>query len=241
MKNIITLVVFFLFFTATLTAQQLVPQPCATCAYGYQKLGTRHLVGADRNYYGSMRTSTTAGFSATKQTNDATLLLGNVFPAIGTKGNGLFFNYSPNGVAHLTELQGNTEVFLRDGKVYAVICGNLLEDATTASTNSNKSTTQPSPAVFCPPKPCDCETLVGEWQHGPETGPCAWKLRKTGMEPKVSCDYVTSWTFYIKYDGSLLYQWTRTYWNGETETGQMHAQPWFVSDIRYITTHTPNY
>lgn len=122
-------------------------------------------------------------------------------------------------------------------------CGNISWDPPVAPPNDDKGgqVTPPSGAVFCPPKPCDCESMVGEWKHGPETGPCAWKVRKTGMEPCSSCDYTTAWTFYIKWDGSFLYSWTRTYRDGATETGQMHAQPWFTQDIRYIATNTPNW
>lgn len=100
----------------------------------------------------------------------------------------------------------------------------------------------PSPAVFKKPAPaCGCNAEVGEWEPGPSTGTCAWKLHKTGMEPECDCNYVTSWSLYTKHDGSFLYTWERVWVDGFTETGASHIAPWFTNKKEYIATIVRNY
>ena len=81
MKSLTLILATFFFFTTTVFAQ-VAPTLCATCKYGYEKKGTRTLVGEKRNYYGSVKTGTKSGFSATPTGTDRKLKLQDVFPGM---------------------------------------------------------------------------------------------------------------------------------------------------------------
>lgn len=120
--------------------------------------------------------------------------------------------------------------------------GNTKQTVTQPTQGKIAQGPAPSPAVFKTPAPaCGCNAEVGEWEPGPSTGKCAWKLHKTGMEPECDCNYVTSWSFYVKHDGSFLYSWERVWFDGVVETGQSHIQPWFTNRREYIATVVRNY
>lgn len=104
--------------------EQIDSIPDADMKYGYKQMGTRKLVGAERAYFGSEKTSEKGPFSATRGPNDPIYTLGHVFP--GMTDAALFENYGPDGTAHLVELPADIKVFKKKGKVYAVVCGNLL-------------------------------------------------------------------------------------------------------------------
>lgn len=125
MKQLMFFLVLFFGAVSMLQGQHRAPVTCSSCEYGYQLIGQRKLVGESRNYYGSEKRQTSAPYSAKPTSADRELLLGDVYPAMGNKN--LFRNYSPDGVAHLTELGADTKVFKRNGYVYAYACENLLE------------------------------------------------------------------------------------------------------------------
>ncbi len=99
--------------------------PDTSAKYGYKQLGKRKLVGAERAYFGSENTTEKGPFSATRSKDDPIYTLGHVFPSMDSVA--LFENYGPDGKAHLVELPADIQVFKKDGKVYAVVCGNLLK------------------------------------------------------------------------------------------------------------------
>jgi hypothetical protein len=128
MKNALTLAAC-LFFVANIFSQELAPKPNPSALYGYDLLGTRKLVGEDRNYYGSMQVVENGPFNIKRTTTDTCFQLGELYPAMGVNGKSLFMNFDPDGTAHLTELPGATLVFVRNGRPYACACGNLLKKA----------------------------------------------------------------------------------------------------------------
>ncbi len=109
--------------------------------YGYKQLGTRKLIGKERPYFGSEKTSEKGPFYKKIGQNEKSYLLGHVYPNVGVNGKALFYNYGPDGFGHICEIEGDTPVFRdENGKVYALICGNLLEFITTGSDNVPEKT-----------------------------------------------------------------------------------------------------
>lgn len=121
-KKMRTSVVFFIaifsFFLSSTGAAQ----------YSYKQKGTRFLVGKERPYFGSEKIPGETGpFFLKINPSEVTQNLGEIFPQIGLNGRGLFYNFDPKGIAHICELEGTTKVVRNpSGKVYAVVCGNLL-------------------------------------------------------------------------------------------------------------------
>ncbi len=120
MRKVFFIIAFGLFFSLTITTAQ--------SGYSYEPQGTRFLVGKERAYYGSQKVPGETGpFFKKINSSEETQNLGEIFPQIGLNGRGLFLNFSPNGMAHICELEGTTKVVRSsDGKIYATVCGNLL-------------------------------------------------------------------------------------------------------------------
>lgn len=112
-------IVFVIFFYFSVAGQS---------EYSYKKQGTRFLVGKERAYYGSEKVPGETGpFFLKINSSEETQNLGEIFPQIGLNGRGLFYDWDPKGIAHICELEGTTKVVRSDsGKIYAVVCGNLL-------------------------------------------------------------------------------------------------------------------
>ncbi len=244
MKKITATIATFVFFFFATTTQAQAWRNAQGFTSG-AKTALHRVWGTDMGYYDETETARIAD-SIYRNGNYVNIKVTNS----GVNASGAIKILSPVTIQG-TYLGSTDATFLGGPQGYTanlylkINCGNLgwvfIPPATTNSNNTGK-VAAPSGAVFCPPPPaCDCETLVGEWKHGPETGPCAWKVRKTGMEPCTSCDYTTSWSFYVKWDGSLLYSWIRTYGDGTEKRGALHSKPWFIDDERYFETYTPNW
>ncbi len=144
MRNIFLLIAFGFIFYFSVTAQS---------GYSYVPKGTRFLVGKERPYFGSQKVPDETGPYFKKiNPDESTQNLGEIFPQIGLNGRGLFLNFSPNGIAHICELEGTTKVVRsQEGKIYAVVCGNLLVflEAFEGEKSPEKTlkTEQPAPQV----------------------------------------------------------------------------------------------
>lgn len=105
--------------------------PDNSAKYGWKFMGTKKMLNKtiDVGYYGTFKHGTRTDlmdgpFRAEKKDTDNVYLLCNLIPSMGDYA--LFYNFSPNGDAHLVELSASLPVFSKDGKIYAVICGNRL-------------------------------------------------------------------------------------------------------------------
>lgn len=115
-------IAFVILFSFTVSAQ-----------YTYKLKGQKELVGERRNFYGT----DTVNVSNLKKAcgckphadyqNQLTQNLGNLFPDMGLRGRGLFWNFDKKGDSHLTELDGSVEIFQVNGCAYAKACGNLIK------------------------------------------------------------------------------------------------------------------
>lgn len=143
MRNIFLLIAFSLFFSFTVSSQ-----------YTWQQKGVKTLVGKERKYFGTETRPEElkkiacgcephADYSGQDKKN-----LGNLSPDMGESGKGLFWNFDKQGRAHLTELEGSDQVFLKGPCPYVVACGNLLkeEELETKSPAPEKNLRKEQPA-----------------------------------------------------------------------------------------------
>lgn len=126
MKNLLFSAVLSFFFVPVFSQVQT-PVVDANTIYGYKKLGTRTLVGEKRSYYGSEKRTPKGALSAKPTPADTIpMTVGDVYLVDSVA---LFWNFGPDGMAHLTELKATDKLYKFNGSTYARNCDNLIEPA----------------------------------------------------------------------------------------------------------------
>ena len=101
--------------------------------YTWKQKGLKNLVDKERKYFGTetrpeeLKKLACGCDPHADYSNQGIKFLGNLSPDMGETGKGLFWNFDKQGRAHLTELEGKDQVFVKGNCVYAYACGNLLK------------------------------------------------------------------------------------------------------------------
>ncbi len=206
-------------FSIEIFSQIQKPIPCNSCGYGFDQIGYRQLVGKNRKYFGSEKSTERKDFSAKPAPSDRELILSDVFPAMGDVA--LFRNYSPDGWYHLTELPSDTKVFKAKGMVYAFACENLLElEATNKYLQDH---------IYTPPTQEE-EVVVDQWYSEPP--PQKVQVRHYVTERPMQMSYQINPTYQlVEYDNPGCYN-PNTVWIICIYCGQRIHKAWISQHYR---------
>lgn len=122
MRKLLLIAFVFFFFLSSASAQ-----------YSWKQKGLKTLVGKERGYFGTetrpeeLKKLACGCEPHADYANQGLKFLGNLSPDMGENGKGIFWNFDKQGRAHLTELEGKDQIFLKGNCVYAYACGNLLK------------------------------------------------------------------------------------------------------------------
>ncbi len=233
MRNIFLFIAFvFFFFLSSASAQ-----------YDWKQKGVKTLVGKERGYYGTetrpeeLKKLACGCEPHADYQNQGLKLLGNLSPDMGESGKGIFWNFDKQGRAHLTELEGKDQIFLKGNCVYAYACGNLLKQEELFEKSS-----LPEKRVERKPQPEPEPEAEQEEEYVPAPKKEVRDRRVIGIMPET--EFMTYICFWQKYEAPSMLRYVTQQEAQVAISSSGRCSGWRVctdADLAHFGVHKPSY